>query len=327
MGGFDINHELLSKLADITKEEELLLKGNGVNQALYAKQSDFQVDSEMLLEKGRLITLRPHTRFAPFPRHSHNYVEIMYMCAGSTTHVINGDTQLTLYPGELLFLGRNASHAIARAEVGDVAVNFIVLPGFFDTAFQMIGTENVLGRFLLGTLQRGGEEVSYLHCKSAELLPVQNLVESMVWSLLNKEPNSRRINQVSMGLLLLQLLNHPETITAQGAPGYNSPLVMAALQEIEENFRHAQLTLVAQRFHVSLAYVSGLVRKTTGSSFKELLQQKRLDRAQFLLQETKLSVPEIIEAVGYDNTSYFYRIFKRRFGITPKEYRQKCHTP
>lgn len=318
-----MKRELLDRLACITEEERRLLEGEGIDKELYAKGRNFEVDAGKLLEKGRLITLRPHTRFAAFPRHSHNYVEIMYMCAGSTVHVVNGEAPVTLQEGELLFLNQHASHAIRRAEAGDIAVNFIVLPQFFDFAFEMIGTENVLGRFLLGTLQDGGQEVRCLHCKTASLLPVQDLVESMVWNLLNKEPNSRRINQVSMALLLMQLLNHPECLNVQGEAACDSPLVLAALREIEENCRGASMSQVAARFGVSPPYLSARVKAVTGHTFKELLQQKRLDKAQRLLRDTKLSVQAVCSAVGYETTSYFYSIYKKQFGITPKEYRRR----
>lgn len=312
---------LLAALAKVTEEERLLLSGERVDKALYSSGRSFEVDAQKLLEKGRLITLRPHTRFAPFPRHSHNYVEVMYMCAGQTVHVVDGGTPLTVRAGELLFLNQRASHAIRRAEAGDIAVNFIVLPPFFDFALEMIGAENVLGRFLLGALQSGGGAVRYLHCRTAGLLPVQNIVESMIWSLLNKEPNARHLNQVSMALLLMQLLSHPECLTAQGGAACDSPLVLAALREIEENCRGACLSEVAGRYNVSLAYLSAQVKAITGSTFKQLLQQKRLDKAQRLLRDTKLPVQAIAETVGYDTTSYFYAIYKKQFGITPKEYR------
>ena len=38
------------------------------------------IDSDKLLEAGQLITIRPHTRFVHFPEHTHNYVEVIYMC-------------------------------------------------------------------------------------------------------------------------------------------------------------------------------------------------------------------------------------------------------
>ena len=66
-----------------------------------------------------------------------------------------------------------------------------------------------------------------------------------------------------------------------------------------------------------------MIKENTGSTFKELLQQKRLNQATQLLCETRLSVSDIISAVGYDNTSYFYRIFKERYELTPNQYRKK----
>jgi len=216
---------LLQRLAQITEEERELLQGRGVDRALYASGRAFEVDAAKMLEKGKLMSIRPHTRFAPFPRHSHNYVEIMYMCRGKTVHRIDGDALVTLEAGELLFLNRHASHAIQRADAGDIAVNFIVLPQFFDEAFNMAGMDNVLSRFLLGELYTGGAAVSYLHFRVREVLPVQNLVENMVWTLVNRQPGARRINQVTMGLLLLQLMHYTECIDMSRNGSIRSPMV------------------------------------------------------------------------------------------------------
>ena len=313
--------EILNTLSHITSEEQKLRDGEPLDRTLYATGHGFEIDAAKLLRQGQLITIRPHTRFVAFPRHSHNYVEIIYMCTGQTTHLIGGGTPVHLQAGELLFLNQQASHAIQKAGGGYVAVNFIVLPQFFDYAFQIVGTANLLGRFLLGTLKNGGTGISHLLCHTAELLPVQNLVESMVWSLLHNESGARHANQLRMAMLLLDLMNHQECIEVQGEPGRGSPLVLAALREIEENCRDASLSRVAEQFHVSLAYLSALIRQATGHTFKDLLQQKRLDRAQQLLRTTRLPVQAIAESVGYDTTSYFYGIYKKAFGITPKEYR------
>ena len=315
-----MNAEILGALSRITPEEQKLRDGEPLDRTLYATGHGFEIEAAKLLRQGQLITIRPHTRFVSFPRHSHNYVEIMYMCTGQTTHIIGG-TPVHLQAGELLFLNQRASHAIQRADAGDVAVNFIVLPQSFDFAFQIVGASNLLGRFLLGTLKTGGAEITHLLCHTAELLPVQNLVESMIWSLLHNESGARRANQMRMAMLLLDLLNHHDCIQVEGEPGQGSPLVLAALREIEDDCRGASLSRVAEQYHVSLPYLSALIRQATGSTFKELLQQKRLDRAQQLLRTTRLPVQAIAESVGYETTSYFYTIYKKAFGITPKEYR------
>ena len=79
-------------------------------------------------------------------------------------------------------------------------------------------------------------------------------------------------------------------------------LVQAALKEITQNYREASLSNVAREYGVSLAYVSECVRAGTGSTYKGLLQ--------------------IISLVGYENTSYFYRLFHERYGLSPREYRE-----
>ena len=247
-----MKEELLRELSRITPEERALRDGAPLDRTLYATGHGFAIEAAKLLRQGQLITIRPHTRFVAFPRHSHDYVEIMYMCTGQTTHLIGGGAPVRLQAGELLFLNQRASHAIQRADAGDVAVNFIVLPQFFDFAFSIIGTSNLLGQFLLGTLQSGGAEISHLVCHTAGLLPVQNLVESMVWSLLNNEPGARRANQLRMALLLLDLLDHPGCIEIPPEPGQGSPLVLAALREIEDDCRGASLTRVAQAYPVLL---------------------------------------------------------------------------
>ena len=91
-----MQQELLRHLQKITEEEQAILKGaQDIKKELYTSHKDFVIDSQKLLQKGRLIEIRPHTRFVHFPKHRHNYVEMVYMCSGSTTHIINDKEQIT----------------------------------------------------------------------------------------------------------------------------------------------------------------------------------------------------------------------------------------
>ena len=314
-----MREDLMRELRRVTEEEEQLLAGGQVDKSLYSSSPSFLIDSEKLLAKGRLITVRPHTRFAAFPMHTHNYVEIMYMCSGQTVHQIEGRPPLTLQAGELLFLNQQASHGVERAGEEDVGVNFIVLPQFFDYALALIGTDNVLGRFLLSGLRQSGGEMSCLHFRVSQAPTIQNLVENLIWGLVHPQPNARRINQATMGVLLLQLLNYTGDLEEASGNG----AVLAALREIEENYRTADLTRLAAELHVSLPYLSSAVHRATGRTFKDLLLEKRLSKAAQLLRETRLTTQDIILAVGYENTSYFYRVFRDRFGVTPRDYRKE----
>ena len=73
---------------------------------------------------------------------------------------------------------------------------------------------------------------------------------------------------------------------------------------------------------VSLAYVSECVRAQTGRTYKELLQKHRMETAARLLRRSDWNIQQIITYVGYENTSYFYRLFHERYGQSPREYRQ-----
>ena len=81
-------------------------------------------------------------------------------------------------------------------------------------------------------------------------------------------------------------------------------------------------TVVRSFADYDVYWLSREIKKRTGKTYKELLQAKRMNQAVYLLSNSRLSVSDIIESVGYDNTSYFYRKFKERYGVSPKEYRK-----
>ncbi|WP_066719691.1 AraC family transcriptional regulator [Clostridium sp. Marseille-P299] len=316
-----MHKDIIDALSVITEEEQAILDGQvGINRTLYTEKREMIVDSNKLLAHGKLIEIRPHTRFVHFPKHKHNYVEVIYMCSGSTKHKIN-DKEVVLKAGELLFLNQNATQEIFPAGEQDIAVNFIIQPEFFDTTFMMLGEENNLLRdFLIGCLCNDSRYTNYLLFRVADVLPIQNLVENMIWTIMNNQTNKRSINQTTMGLLFLQLLNYTDKLNSEGN-SFEQDLMFRVLSYIEENYKDATLTELSNLLKYDIYWLSRAIKKQTNETFKDLLKTKRLNQSAYLLSHTKLSVAEIIAAVGYDNTSYFHRIFKERFQMSPKEYR------
>ena len=83
------------------------------------------------------------------------------------------------------------------------------------------------------------------------------------------------------------------------------------------------LTELCGRLHLPMHVLSKMIKKSTGFNFKELLQRKRLNKAVELMCETDLPVSDIIAAVGYENNSYFHRVFKEHYHMTPRAFRVK----
>ena len=329
-----IREEILEYLRPITEEEQAALDGREeVDRSLYVKDAENLIankegnldviNSEKLLENGRIITVRPHTRFVHFPEHRHDYIEVIYMCSGSTTHIING-TELKLQDGELLFLGQNATQEILPAGETDMAVNLSVLPQFFDTALQMMGEEeSPLHRFIIDVLT-GENATGYLYFQVSDILPVQNLMENLLYTLIHNSPNRRNINQTTMGLLFLQLLNYTDRLFYEDDS--EEEAVVQVLRYIENHYNDGSLSECADLLHYDFYWLSREVKKQTGKNYTDLLQEKRMAQAAFLLKTTKMNVADIALTVGYENVSYFHRLFGKTHGMSPKKYRDAAGT-
>ena len=320
-----MNADIIRQLSVITEEEKAILAGQkDIDKQIYTERKKLVIDCEKLLQKGKLIQIRPHTRFVHFPRHTHNYVEVIYMYQGSTRH-INDDDEVILEEGDLLFLNQNAVQEIMPAGEKDLAINLIILPEFFDTAYEMMGTEdNLLRDFLVGNLRDDKRAASYLHFRVADILPIQNLMENTIWSILHDQPNKRSCNQVTMGLLILHLLNHMDKME-MGERSYERDFVVNVLNYVETRYKNGTLSELAELMGCDLYWLSREIKKRIGKTYKELLQTKRMSQAAYLLTNTRIPVSDIIEKVGYDNSSYFYRRFKERYGVSPGEYRDSSY--
>lgn len=316
-----MTEELLQELKEITPEERQLLAGSQViEKNIYMSSETDVIDAQKLLDAGKMIQVRTHTRFVHFPKHSHNYIELIYMCSGSTHHVVNGE-DVILKQGELLFLNQKATQEIYPAGEDDIAVNFIILPEFFEYGLNMMETEeNLLRDFVVGCLRGENSESGYLHFKVADILPIQNLIENLIWTIRNKQPNKRSINQVTMGLLFLQLMNHMDKLETD-TRAEQQKLIISVLSYIETHYRDGELSQLAEQLHYDFYWLSKEIKKRTGKTYTELVQAKRLNQAAYLLTTTTRSVMDIALSVGYDNISYFHRIFQKRYGVTPRKYR------
>lgn len=317
-----MNQDILNMLRPITKEERSLLQGAGaINTSIYSSNNSSVIDAKKLLEQGKLIALRPHTRFAHFPKHSHNYVEMVYMVSGFTRHMINGN-EVILRQGELLLMNQHATQEIFPARENDIAVNFMILPQFFDTVLMMLGTENSMLRdFIINCLKSTSGHVDYLHFQVADILPIQNLIENLIYSILHPIDDRRQINQTTVGLLFMHLLQYTDRLTI-GGDRFEDEVMMKVLRLIEDHYRDGELSDLCNELDTDLYTISRIIKRRTGRTYTDLLQEKRLNHAAFLLTTTELPVTDISADVGYNNFSYFYKIFKKTYNVTPKEYRK-----
>jgi len=103
----------------------------------------------------------------------------------------------------------------------------------------------------------------------------------------------------------------------------NSSIISKAAKYINENYMNKiTLKTVAEELHTNHSYLSTLFKKEVGIGFIDYLNDIRIKRSQDLLVSTNLSLVEIAMRSGFDSQSYFTKTFKKKYDITPSEYRK-----
>ncbi len=313
--------EIHDKLIALTDEEVNILSGeNSVNRSIYTDDGSFIVDSNKLLPSGELIDIRKHIRFINFPSHNHNYIEFNYVYQGKLTQIIDNN-EITLQKGELIFLNQYIIHEIKASDKEDIIINFIIRPEFFDYIITLLDKENIVSKFLLTTLYTDYDEGEYLYFKVSERKNIQELLEKIIIELYTNSIMKKATIKLLVGLLLVELVKNSQDIETYSVDNYEKMLIIQSLKYIEEFYSTATLLELSEKLNQPDYKLSKLIKKHTKMTFKELLQEKKLSKAVELIKLTEYSIIEIIEFVGYENPTYFYKIFKKKFGMTPREYK------
>lgn len=78
---------------------------------------------------------------------------------------------------------------------------------------------------------------------------------------------------------------------------------------------------ISYLFYINRSYLSTLFKARTGEKFVDYLNSIRIEKAKELLAGSQRKMYQVARAVGYDNVKYFFRVFKKKTGITPEQYR------
>lgn len=103
----------------------------------------------------------------------------------------------------------------------------------------------------------------------------------------------------------------------------NNPAIQKVCDYVDAHLQEdISLEQMAEYINVSSFYLSKLFKEEKGITFINFISDKRLEKARQLLEDTELSIKEITAEVGYNDQNYFSRIFKNKYGVSPKEYRK-----
>lgn len=91
---------------------------------------------------------------------------------------------------------------------------------------------------------------------------------------------------------------------------------------IQHNYqKNLTQDFIASLFYMNRSYLSTLFRQKTGMKFIDYLNDIRIEKAKDMLLHTDRKMYQISKSCGYDNTKYFFRVFKKKMGVTPEQYK------
>jgi two-component system, response regulator YesN len=103
----------------------------------------------------------------------------------------------------------------------------------------------------------------------------------------------------------------------------NQKIIEVALQYMKAYY-NTDLTLenVASVVYLNSGYFSQLFKQKIGCGFKEYVTHLRMEKAKILLLQSQLKLADISECIGYQDVKYFTQVFRKKFNVTPTEYRE-----
>lgn len=276
--------------------------------------------SHYFKDASNALFLSFHHENANRMKHYHDFFELIYVCRGNPVSVID-DREIPLQEGNLCIMNPNAVHYFKKySEASDLILN-IVLPKdlFQKSIFRVLFNDPVLNAFFIRYQIENQKQPSFMHLQNLDK-NVDYLIEILIKEYLNKKEYSRVIIESLLTLIFSFLLRNYKEQSS-----HSNHAMAEIIDYIYLNYQTSTMESVATHFNYHPKYLSYLIHKETGQSYRDLIVTIKLQNSLNYLLYTNYSVEQIVELMGYKDKSGFYNLFKRVYAMSPAEYRRK-HT-
>lgn len=251
--------------------------------------------------------------------HYHDHYEVYYQMSGDRYYFIE-DRTYYIKKGDLVVIDLNVIHKTMHA--GSASYERILINFKEEYISKLLEANSSLD---LLSFFKGGIHVLRLNVKD------QNIAESILLNMLDEKKKLLAGHDLYMKVLLLELLifinRSIEKYAEKNPEEYPNSIhkkISEVTRYINSNYGEAiSLKSISQYFHISPFYLSRTFKEVTGFTFLEYLNSVRIKESQKLLSDTKLSITEISEKVGFQSTTSFGRVFKSINDISPLQFRKR----
>lgn len=211
---------------------------------------------------------------------------------------------------------------VERKEVEDESTIIGVLirrEAFFREYLPVLARDSTMFRFLLNP-QTNRFSDEFIHLSFTPDHAVRSLLEHMTVEYANKNEDTQAVLKPMMLAILLYIARRHRMQT-----GNTEKLTLGEqlVHYIEDNVDNVSLEELSKHFSYHPNYISAVIHRETGKTFKQILLEKRMERAVILIKNTTLSNEEISAMLGYSNHSNFYKAFRAYYGVSPRGFKKQ----
>lgn len=256
---------------------------------------------------GSYVVYRYDTAFFPFLWHYHPEYELTLILEGSGKRIV-GDNHASFSPGDLVLLGPNLPHTWV-SEMASAAVVIQFTQEFIAPLIQYPECDRI--RRLLARASQG------IHF--ARRSAIQRAIETL--------PANKGVNRITGLLEVLQALTGGVPLAS---PYFQPAVGKKAEGRINKVFRYIHqhfseelsLTKVAALIGLSESGFCKFFKRTTGKTFSDYVVDIRIGHACQLLSESDETISGIAWRSGFESITYFNRVFLKKKGMQPREFRK-----
>ena len=193
----------------------------------------------------------------------------------------------------------------------------ICASGLYDSAMPIMKHDTIVGYVIMGRVRSEKSPVVLQHIPNADMKTIGKLKH-----LYNQLPSLTAKQLAALYALL------PSVLFDSAIHIVYDPLVNAIVEYIEQHLRdELTVSIICSRFHLSVNHLYDLFRKNLDKTVNDYITQQRILGAKDMLASSDKTVYEIAENVGIINYTYFCKLFKKKTGMTPSQFRKnskKC---
>lgn len=256
---------------------------------------------------------------SPIGSHMHDFFEIVYIKKGGGLHRIN-DIFYPMLTGDIYIMSPGDSHS-ATIDNSWAIVNIL----FQSTLFQekdWTYLKNLPGLGILNNDHKK-DNLHKLALSPTHADYITGLYLKIKSECQQKDPGWESSARNAFAEILITI---SRACVAYGNEKLQTHLsqgpISKALQIIYENWdKEISVKDLAKKVFLSNNYFGEMFQKEVGMTVQQYINKLKIDHARIMLEDKTLSIKAIADTIGYQDSNYFSRVFKKIYNMTPKEYR------